>query len=227
MRLTERDVRLVRDAALSHVLSRDNTIRLGYFGSASRANNRLKRLADAGYLARLATPYFAQFLYAAGPKAPEIVGERIAALLRNRRPSPMFVQHALALTEVRAFLQEKGAKAWRFEQQLWCAFDWAGVRHEVRPDGLAMTAVGAVAVEADMGNVSVKRVVAKLLAYVAFAESGGCQRHWGLESFDLLVVTDGASRASRLEALVPADAPFGFAVKTFADLGIRVEGGWS
>ena len=121
MILTERDIRLIKDIALSHVLARDQILKLGYFSSQSRLNRRLRDLVTAGYARVLATPFSGQHLYQGGRNAHEIVGERIAALLRSRSPSPRFLQHALAVTEIRIVLLASGFSGWRFEPP------WAGM----------------------------------------------------------------------------------------------------
>lgn len=226
MRLTERDVRLLRDLSLSHVLSRDQTIALGYFGSVTRANTRLRGLRSLGLVRALDTPFFAQSLYSVLPRASGVVGERLAALTAARTGSPRFLQHALAVTNCRIALLAKGAEGWRFEQQARSAFRCGVREHEVRPDGLALVGGRPVAVEADLGHVSPAKFLEKLRSYEAFALSGAC-RAWGDSSFTLLVVTTGRLRAARLSRLLPPDPGFAFACKPHDVLGIPFPGAWS
>jgi hypothetical protein len=47
---TERDRAVVREVARFGVMSRDQLMRLKFFSSKTRANDRLKRLVDEGYL---------------------------------------------------------------------------------------------------------------------------------------------------------------------------------
>ena len=48
---TERDREVVREVTRFGVMSRDQLMRLKFFSSKTRANDRLKRLVDVGYLA--------------------------------------------------------------------------------------------------------------------------------------------------------------------------------
>lgn len=226
MRLTERDVRLLRDLSLSHVLSRDQTISLGYFGSVTRANTRLRGLREMRLVRALDTPFFSQSLYAVLPKASEVVGERLAPLTAARTGSPRFLQHALCVTNARVALLAKGATSWRFEQQARAAFRYGGRDHEVRPDGLALVEGRPVAVEADLGHVAPAKFREKLRSYDAFALSGEC-RLWGDKSFTLLVVTTGKLRAARLSRLLPDNPGFAFACRPHDQLGIPFPGAWS
>lgn len=227
VRLTERDVKLVRDVALSHVLSRDQIIRLGYFGSITRANTRLRELKAAGYVRVLETPFFAQSLYVAGRYAPAVVGERIAQLVNGRAESPRFLQHALAVTNVRLYLLHKGATAWLFEVQGHCTFNLGTRSYEVRPDGIAVTSNGLVVVEVDLGHVTPSKFREKLLCFERFMTCGAVKQEWDVSDFRVLTVTSGKLRASRLANLVPRQPSFHFRCDTFEALGISCPGTWS
>lgn len=227
MRITKRDVRLLRDMALSHVLSRDQVISLGYFATVTRANSRLRELSVVGVVRRIATPFFAQGLYVTGRSADSIVGERIGQLLRHRSHSPRFLQHALATTEVRMALLKRGADHWYYEQQVQVPFRFAGKDYIVKPDGLMATPSGLVAVEVDLGHVAPSKFRQKLLSYDAFVNSGECKRMWRSPSFSLLVVTTGSLRASRLARLCPTNPSFELVARPHDDLAIPFPGGWS
>lgn len=227
IRLTDRDVRLLRDLTLSHLLSRDQAISLGYFGSVTRANTRLRGLRSLGLVRALETPFMGQLLYAATPKAAGLVGERVAPLAASRTGSPRFVRHALFVTNVRVALLRKGASAWRFEQQSRHEFSHGGKRWEARPDGLALTESGPVAVEADLGHVDPKKFKEKLRAYEAFALSGECARLWGRETFTLLTVTTGPLRAKRLGRLLPEPRGFRHVCRPHDQMGVPLPGAWS
>lgn len=226
MRITERDLKLVRDVALSHLLTRDQTVRLGYFGSVCRANSRLHALCGERLLTVCDTPFHRQFMYRAGPKAAELVGDRIAALLRARAPSPRFVRHALAVTDVRLHFQSRGF-AWRFEPQVRDEFTWKGKKWEARPDGVGLGGGLVAFVEADLGNVALGAFLRKLKAYAAYVDSGACRAAYRDARPEVLVVTTGALRKKHLEqAGVSCPSPR-LRVVTFAELGISVPGSWS
>lgn len=222
MIITRRDVSLLRDLALSHVLSRDQVLALGYFGSVTRANTRLRGLIELGFVRRLSTPFFGQGLYSATKRATDLVGENIAPLLASRLGSPRFLQHALAVTNSRIALVAKSGGEWRFEQQLWRKAN----RHEIRPDGLILASFPTF-VEIDMGHVAPAKFKAKLAGYQALAETGICQSLYGFESFRLLTITSGSLRAHHLRRLLPPNAGFDFRVQTFEDIGVARTSSWS
>ena len=227
MRLTLRDNRLIRDMALSHVLSRDQVIELRYFSSVTRANTRLRELRSLGLVRRIETPFFGQALYSVGPKAKEVLGERIGPIVAGRTGSPRFLKHSISVTDVRIALIDRGGTAWRFEQQLRSSFEYLGRTYEVRPDGMAIGSSGPIALEVDLGHVAPAKFKAKLDAFDAFVRSGEALRQWRHESFKLLTITTGPLRASRLKRLVSRDCPYEFACMTFDQLGLPKVGSWS
>lgn len=227
MRITPRDFSLLRDVALSHVLSRDQVLELGYFSSITRANFRLRQLERAGLLTRLKTPFYSQSLYAIGRDSSVYLGEKVSKVVSGRLGTPRFIQHALCTTNVRLRLLRGGATGWRFEQQLWSTCKYGGRTFEVRPDGLAIFTDKLVAVEVDLGHASPSKVAQKLLGYQAFQASGEVVRAWNVPSFSLLVVTTGTLRATRLTRLVPSQREFQYECKTFNELNIACPGAWS
>lgn len=226
MRLTPRDVRLLRDIALSHVLSRDQILALGYFSSVTRANTRMRELSGLGLARRLSTPFFGQGLYQVTPRSGPILGERISPLVQGRTGSPRFLQHALATTNVRIQLLSRPAVTWRFEQQASCAFRFGGRTWEVRPDGLCLAEDLVTAIEVDLGHVAPAKYKEKLRAYEAFTASGEVGRSWHCATFRLLTVTTGPLRAGRLARLVPSTT-FEHEVLTFDAMGVASIGCWS
>lgn len=227
MRLTPRDTKLVRDLVLSHVLSRDQIIGLGYFSSVTRANTRLRQLTELGLVKRLATPFFGQSLYCADSDAAVVLGQRMSSIFQGRTGSPRFLQHALSLTNVRMNLLGRGARAWRFEQQARTTFVHGGKEYDIRPDGLAVMEKGLLVIEADLGHVAPAKFHEKLISYTAFIKSGECIRAWHSKDFAVLAVTTGHLRAKRLAQLMPKSAPFEFIAETYDQLGISLTGGWS
>lgn len=225
MKLTDRDLKLIRDVALSHLLSRDQATTL-YFGSTARANARLRLLACEDFLKVLRTPFHTQHLYAAGPRAREVVGDRIASIISWRSPSPQFVQHALAVTDVRAAFIAAGCTSWRFEPQVRQEFVWQRSRYEVKPDGFLVRDSIPTFLEIDLGHVGPPKFIRKLQAYRAFELSGEFARTYHAPKFKMLAVTIGEHRRTRL---LEAAMSVGFDISclTFAELGVRTPGGWS
>lgn len=227
MVITPRDADLVRELALSHVLSRDQILALGMFGSITRVNTRLRVLRELGIVRRIETPYFSGSLYVPGVNAPEVLSDRTARLIATRQPSPRFLRHALSVTNIRIALTSKGATEWRHEPMLWRTFEVAGKTLEVRPDGMAITPKGPVLIECDMGHVSPSKFASKLVVYHEFQNGGHTKRLYGFDNFNLLIVTTGKLRAERLLKLAPAGCSYGFLAKTFESAGVSMVGGWS
>lgn len=222
-----RDRQLLRDVALSHVLSRDQIIELGYFGSVCRCNTRLRGLRALGLIKAVETPFYGQSLYAVGSAAKALLGERISQIVSNRTGSPRFLQHALATTNLRIQAIKKGASSWRFEQQLWTEFAAAGRIHQVRPDGLFTMDGRAVAVEMDLGHVAPSKLSEKLKSYQRFIATGAVTKDWGVDDFDLLVITTGKLRASRIRRLAAGLSPLRTSCYTAEEYGVTLPGAWS
>lgn len=225
MRVTSRDLKLIHDIALSHLLSRDQIIRLDYFGSVTRTNTRLRALAGIGLVKRLETPFFSQSLYMAGPMAHQVVNERISKLIEGRTGSPRFVRHALSVTEARITLIRNGGE-WRFEPQLHRVLR-EGKEYQIRPDGLLLTSSIPVFVEVDLGHVAPAKFREKLLGYHLLATSGRCFDLYGMRSFRLLTLTTGSLRSRRLRSLLPQPPGFEFLCQTFEEAGVRPIPTWS
>ena len=98
-RVTQRDIQLVRDLALSRVLSRDQAIELGYFNSLTRANARLLGLIRHGLARRVGTPFHAQGIYAVGRNAPGILDGQVSRVAESRLGDVRFLRHSLAVTD--------------------------------------------------------------------------------------------------------------------------------
>lgn len=226
MRITERDVRLIRDIALSHVLSRDQILALGYYSSVTRLNSRLRELSAEHLVKRLESPFFGQSLYMAGRSASQVAGANVERLILSRASSPRFIQHALSTTNVRIALQGKGTGQWRFEQQLRLAFT-TDRQYEIRPDGMFLRDTDPLLIEVDLGHVNPSKFREKLRVYRTFVKSGTCQVHFGTTAFDLLVVTTGHTRSRRLSQLMPQNPGFSARFTTFDELAVPRVSSWS
>lgn len=227
MRLTKRDIRLVKDVALSQILSRDQIIKLGYFGSVTRLNTRVRGLLAESFLSVSSTPFFGQRLYMTGSAASSILDPRIVSLLVRRAPTPRFLQHALAVNETRVALLKSGCVDWRFELQLRHSFLWRGQTIDIRPDGMVRQNGIVTLLEVDMGHQNPKKFQEKLRAYEAFVESGESCAVWGTTDLAVLTMTTGKRRVATLSHHAPDSRWPTFSLTTFQDLGIQVVGGWS
>ena len=227
MFVTDRDRHLVFEISMSHVLSRDQILSLGLFSSVTRVNTRLRILRELGLVRLLETPYFNGSLYVPGVNAIEVLSDRASALFRARQPSPRFLRHALATTNIRLALRDKGAVEWRFEPMISRTFKSKGKTLEVRPDGMAISPKGVLLTECDLGHVPIQKIASKLAVYHEFLSGGHAKRLWDINDFNLLTVTTGSLRASRLRELAPKPCSFGYLVQTFDELGAGIVGGWS
>jgi hypothetical protein len=225
MRLTPRDAVVLKDLGLSHCLARDQLLRLGHFHSITRVNTRMRDLAGQGFVSRLTTPFYGQSIYTLGQRGLDVVGERIARLVRRRAESPRFLQHALAVTEVRIALVRKYNAEWRFEQQLWRRLPEA---HgcELRPDGLLLTSI-ATFVEVDLGNAAPAKFREKLTGYELLAATTSSSELYGFAKFQLLTVTTAPLRARHLQRLTPPTTGFEHRVRTFEEVGVAPIASWS
>ena len=226
MTLTDRDLRLIRDVCLSHVMSRDQILALGYFTSVSRANRRLSVLASAHYLKVLQIPFKLQRLFVAGAKSPGVVGARIASIIKGRAGTPRFLQHCLAVTEIRIATLDIEGGQWRFEAQVRDQFRFGPSIVEVRPDGAILTDSTVHFVEADLGNVSSAKFAAKLSGYSRYLESDRYWSSYGDRTPSVLIVTTGSRRMNHLHALLPSGQSC-FEFKFFEEIGAEAVGGWS
>lgn len=227
MKLTDRDIRLVRDVCISHVLSRDQILALNYFSSISRANRRLSLLVQDRYLKVHDVPFQHQRLFIAGPKASDIVGSRIASLVRSRAGTPRFLQHALAVTNVRIAITENEVSEWRFEAQIRDQFVHGSRRFQIRPDGALLTESAIQFIEADLGHVSSSKFAEKISGYYRYLESGRFQTVYGHRVGTVLVITTGKLRLFHLISVISASRRACFEFKTYEELSTATFGGWS
>jgi hypothetical protein len=197
--LTSRDHALLSCVADHGVLERNQIARACGFRSVTRANSRLKRLVDANLLQRL-------FL-------PTAVGSRMAVYRAAEstkratwRGSPLLIQHALAVNDVR--LAFECCKHPDYSFLLWTSED------ELRGHNIGVVADGFVEyafrdlrfsafVEADRGTEALTRWQAKVRSYLSLAFSGRYSQAFRRKYFRVLVT---APTIARLENLRRATA---------------------
>ena len=189
---TERDRAVVREVTRFGVMSRDQLMRLKFFASKTRANDRLKRLVDAGYLAARRQP-----LHVGGPRFVYLPGRLLADGRDIRRHfadvSDLFITHQLGLVDIRlAFEQHSTLVRWLPEKDL------AGLSLGLVPDAYLEYEVGGLTycafVEYDRGTETLGRIERKVRAYVDLAQSGRFARTFTRRFFRVFLVTDSAAR---------------------------------
>lgn len=204
MRLQKRDVAILTDIALHGVMSRDQVMKLGYFASIPRANARLCPMTSLKLLKRLQRIELRdsrQSLYCTTAKAADLLDERVANLVRDRKHTPRFIDHSLMVVDVRVELQRLGGLAWRSEVEVRHRYSYGGRQNEFRPDGLIFVAGNCLFVEADRCNASRQALTESFSSYDRYAASGVFQAVYRQAGFRVLVVTVGKRRALSIHAL--------------------------
>lgn len=227
MRITDRDIQLLRLIALSHAMTRDQIISEGVFSSVTRLNSRLRQLIGLGLARRLETPFFSQSIYCVTPKSADYLGERVGPLVAGRVGSPRYIQHALMVNEARLEMKRRGMTQWRFEQQLWKTFEYGGQRYQIKPDGLAILPDKHVLIEVDLGHTASKKYAEKLKGFDAFVACGLCESAWNVKQLRVLTLTTGERRRRTLESLTPKNARFLHFVLTYQQFNVPLIGAWS
>jgi hypothetical protein len=196
--LTERDKRLLAEVQRFGVLTRAQAMRLGLFASKTRANARLKRLTDGGYLA--SRP---QALLSGGPRLVYMPGKHLdtAGAHPHRDVSELFLAHQLGLVDIRvAFEHAVVVTRWLSDRDLkpaglgvvpdaYLEFEWNRNHY-------------SAFVEYDRGTESLVRVERKAKAYVDLAYSGRFEREFRRRFFRTLFIAETPGRAATLSAAV-------------------------
>ena len=242
MRLEERDRELLCDLFWQRAMSRGQLQRL-YFSSLVRANARLRLLFDHGFVTRYflpAAPYGAQAVYSLGKAAIPAVARALELeedeVKKQCRFSgtPTFLEHTLAIVEVRLALQEAAGKEPGLEFDLWvpeplCRHEPVGGlgpwRKEVfKPDGFARLrrveddAYFSFFLEADLGHTSARQFAGKVAMHGKYLRQGLFREIYGTDTFQTLVVTTGPRRVGNLLALCREMGSGLFRFTTFAQL---------
>lgn len=231
LRLTGRDERLLLDLYASRLLSRDQILRLGYFGSVQRCNMRLLKLRLAGFVRRLEKPYGVsggQSLYLPGRGAALLacrhLGSEKSEALRVCRDgvSPVFLEHTLRATDFRVSLVEHapaaGASLERWLPESACYHEYEvrgpGGRWEtrsLRPDGFARLKLSGRPLdcfaEVDLGHVSARLFKDKVERYRDYLRDGIFEETYRSRAFRVLVATTSERRLLNLLALTGAEEP--------------------
>lgn len=246
MRLEARDRDLLCDLFWQRAMSRSQLQRL-YFTSLVRANARLRLLFDHGFVARYflpAAPYGAQAVYSLGKAAVPTVARALEVEEDEVRKqcrfsgTPTFLEHTLAIVEVRLAPQEAAERDPGLEFDLWvpeplCRHEYevapvgglGAWRKEVfKPDGFARLRHVPSGVylsyflEADLGHTSARQFAGKVAMHGKYLRQGLFRQIYGTDSFQTLVVTTGPRRVANLLALCREMESDGFRFTTFETL---------
>lgn len=194
--LTERDRALLAEVNRFGVISREQLVRLKFFSSKTRANERLRRLTNAGYLIANVQP-----LPAGGPRLVYSPGHLLETSRKARRQIPeastLFVAHQLGLIDIRiAFEQHTKIERWLTERDIGAhslgAIPDAYLEYTV--EGLTYNAF----IEYDRGTEPLGTIEQKLRTYLDLAFSGRFERTFKRRFFRALIVVDSAKRLSSI-----------------------------
>lgn len=239
--LTERDDDIACEVFKSRLLSRDHLIRLGYFGSISRANLVLRRLVDAGSVRRVFPAlgsYGAQALYAVGPNATALVAARFGieasevVRLARKDPARLHIDHTVRVNDVRLMLHEAAAK--ESVGFRWVSEVFARHEYEVREGGtwksrilkpdafFTLTdAAGAAShflLEVDLGHVGRPNWTRSIRQCEQHAALGLLPEAYGVEEARVLTITSGGTlRLRHLSEPVP-EGSRRYMFATFTDI---------
>lgn len=198
--VTERDRALCAEVARFGALTREQAVRLGFFRSRTRANERLKKLSDAGYLAirsQAVSQRGVRFVYLPG-RHLETAGRTRSRLAYS---SELFVDHQLGLVDARiAFERHTTLSRWWTDKEL------AAISLNLIPDAFVEFShrghAFAAFIEYDRGTETLARFEQKVRAYLDLAFSGRFERTFNRKFFRLLILTDSVRRLTTLSHMV-------------------------
>lgn len=196
--LTERDKLVLAEVQRFGFVAREHLMRLKMFSSKTRANERLRRLTQTGYLAARK-----QALLSGGPRLVYLPGH----LLTNggrRRPAEMsdlFLSHQLGLVDIRiAFEHAVGAARWLSDKDL--AARQLGLIPDAYVEYEIQRLTYCAFVEYDRGTETLARLERKVRAYLDLAYSGRFERAFQRRFFRVVFMCDTAGRLSNVSQAV-------------------------
>lgn len=213
--ITERDRRLCAEVSRYGVIAREQLIRLGLFRSKTRANERLKKLADEGYLLAVR-----QSLPAGGPRLVYVPGSLLRQGEQRSRlvdASALFIDHQLGLVDIRlAFERHTSVTRWMSDRDL------ATTNLGFVPDGYCEYELHGrtycAFIEYDRGTETLARFERKAGAYKQLAFGGGFTTHFNRKFFRVIVCADGRVRLNNLARAVARQTDRIFWFATMNDL---------
>jgi hypothetical protein len=218
--LQERDKKIIALCRDYHFLTQEQIRVLSGFGCRTRANIRLRKLFDAGYLSRRFLANFrgrAKILCFPGPRAVEILSEKsgIDPLKIKRKRKQLLkiknssLPHYLSISEFRlAFFlasqnnHEINLKSWRTQKETPLALE----DKKFYPDAYFVYGYRgkfySLFLEIDHSTESNKRFAEKVDNYLKYGFRGCYQRQFGFRFFRVLVVCRTEARLNNLKKLI-------------------------
>lgn len=223
MRLTERDLDILKTVADYRILRQDHIQQL-FFGSKSTTQYRLSHLYQHGLLNRHFLPVYAGWsptLYTLDKRGIALLTSECGiqrVIVWDAENGHEFLSHTLAINDFRVAVTIACRQAgytlaqWIGEASLKADYDrvtitdHAGKKHSISliPDSYFTieTPKGRASffLEMDMGTMTLGRFQGKIRAYLAYLESKGYQQRYQTRSLRVLTVTTSLARAANLKA---------------------------
>ena len=242
-----RDQKIITSVYEFGFLTREQIQNLFGINCTTRANIRLRKLFDHGYLSRRFLPTTrgsSKAIYLLGPKGIALVSEKcgVDSLEIKRRQKQnfqrreLFFEHDLLVNEVRiAFYQamenHNSLKLDKWIGSIDCLHEYQifnpkpnrEFRKVFRPDGYFRyyqnDKLYGCFLEVDRSTMSNSRFQSKVRTYIEYAQSGLYLQRYGLKFFRVLVLTKTTERLRNLKAATEAltDKIFWFATISSLD----------
>ena len=228
LELQPRDHEIVAAVHEFGFLARDQIQQLFGFNCTTRANIRLRKLFDHGYLVRRFLPTAlgsSKAVYFLGPQGIRLISEKRGIdppVIKKRQKSclgkkELFLDHDLMVNEVRisfrrAFDNQQDLRMDRWIDPIGCLQKYTVFNPKLnreckvifRPDGYLRYfhngKLFGCFLEVDRSTMSNARFQAKVKVYLDYAQSGLYQQRYGLKFFRVLVVTKTNERLINLKS---------------------------
>lgn len=213
-----RDAGIIKTVFHWRVLTGSQIKVLCGFKSQKRANDRLRKLFDGGYLSRrlFVSAYKREILYFIGPGAIDFLAAETgtdSSLIRRRRTNirktrDSFVSHFRLINNFRFSLKivsqadpRIAIEAWRYKPPL-----FLNEKPTIFPDASLRIRHGEkdlyCFLEIDRSVESRKRIMKKIESYLDYGLDGGCEKQFGCKYFRLLIVCKTSARLKTLAKLI-------------------------
>jgi hypothetical protein len=198
--ITERDRAILREIHRFGVMSREQFVRLGLFASKTRANERLRRLVEAGHLTTRRQP-----LAVGGPRHVYLPGRHCVDSGRTRKrfagTSDLFLLHQLGLVDIRlAFEGQTSLTRWLSDTDL------RPLNLGLVPDGFIEYDVDTLTycafIEYDRGTETLGHIERKVASYIDLARFGRFEQTFNRRFFRVCVIVDSTGRLATLSQAV-------------------------
>ncbi len=229
--LRERDVDIV-EAVYRFRLLRQDQLQTLFFGSKTRAQVRLEKLYDHGFLDRKFLPVAlgegrSPTLYVLDRRGAELLRvergyDDLSGYTTRRTLKTDFIEHTLAINDVMVAVtaacrqQAFTLEQWQTESQLKADYDRVTIADgRGKPQHVAVVPDSYFTIiangrrypfflELDRGTMTLKRFKTKVEAYLAYINTGAYQKRYQTRSVRVLTVTLSAVRMANLKQATEA-----------------------